>query len=62
LSSLLWGCLMPTERSAEYEKLYHMALNQLIEEKGHITVTDLFLLREAVALTLLEHPKLEADE
>ena len=42
--------------------LYQQALDALIAEKGpDLTVGDLFMLREAVASVLLEHPELEDE-
>jgi hypothetical protein len=52
-----WRPTMTTERD-----LFMEAAIALAKEKGHLTITDLFVLKEAVASTLLEHPEWEADD
>jgi hypothetical protein len=47
----------PTEPKAQKE-LFDKALLTLIERKGAASLTDLFILKEAVSSTLLEHPEL----
>jgi hypothetical protein len=42
--------------------LYQQALDALIAEKGtDVTIADLFMLREAEASVLIEHPELEDE-